>query len=472
MGKIVKYCAACEESFAEKFTFCPNCGKQMTAFEMNPVTGETQTTTQAKTDVESENHFEAETTLSEPIETSPKAEPAVVSGVTTRSNINETNETQAFAGDLDDDVELELFDDSETENFDEADSENEAGKTETFVPLAAAATANGNGNGKSYQTANYDFQSVNDDQADEGYHITVMEEKNVKQRNLLLLGALVIMMVMSVGGVVYSIFNHPLLVGAIDSDSNLFAFVVVDDAPMDVEEPPKKDNDKPGGGGGGGGRDEQTPTSKGRLATQMPDPPLITPTKTIPQKDFDLKMLATTQGKTRIQPTSEQYGDPNSKYNLSSDGMGTGGGQGSGRGTGQGSGIGTGQGSGLGSGSGSGRGDGEGDGDGSGRNARNSQPPPPPSQPVGVTEGIKILAKPKANYTDAARTNQIQGTVRLRVTFTASGAIGSIVPVSGLPYGLTEQAIAAARQIRFEPAKRNGQPVASTKIVEYGFTIY
>ena len=37
MGKIVKFCAACEEGFAEKFGFCPNCGAQLTAFELNPV---------------------------------------------------------------------------------------------------------------------------------------------------------------------------------------------------------------------------------------------------------------------------------------------------------------------------------------------------------------------------------------------------------------------------------------------------
>ncbi|MEO6589015.1 MAG: hypothetical protein ABIP06_06780, partial [Pyrinomonadaceae bacterium] len=37
MGKIVKHCAACEESFAQKFGFCPNCGGTLKAFEMNPV---------------------------------------------------------------------------------------------------------------------------------------------------------------------------------------------------------------------------------------------------------------------------------------------------------------------------------------------------------------------------------------------------------------------------------------------------
>jgi TonB family protein len=66
----------------------------------------------------------------------------------------------------------------------------------------------------------------------------------------------------------------------------------------------------------------------------------------------------------------------------------------------------------------------------------------------------------------------VQGTVILRVTFLASGQVGSISPVKGLPNGLTEQAIAAARSIRFEPAKNNGVAQTVTKQVEYTFSIY
>src|SRR5215218_11325911 len=40
MGKIVKYCSSCDEGFAERFGFCPVCGGQLQAFELNPVTGE------------------------------------------------------------------------------------------------------------------------------------------------------------------------------------------------------------------------------------------------------------------------------------------------------------------------------------------------------------------------------------------------------------------------------------------------
>ena len=97
---------------------------------------------------------------------------------------------------------------------------------------------------------------------------------------------------------------------------------------------------------------------------------------------------------------------------------------------------------------------------------------PPPPKAAGVSQGIKILSKPRPGYTDAARQNNIQGTVILRVTFQANGSIGGISPVKGLGNGLTEQAIAAARRISFEPAKVNGVPQSVTKQIEYTFSIY
>jgi protein TonB len=302
-----------------------------------------------------------------------------------------------------------------------------------------------------------------------------MEEKNVRQRNLLLLGSMFFMIALCLGGVVYSLFAKDLFIGAID-DGGMLAFIQVDEPPMEVEEKPKPKDKKDAGGGGGGGRKEETPTSKGRLATQS-EQPLIAPTKTIVQNDrFELKQVASTQGNIKRVATNEAYGDPNSKFGLSSDGTGSGGGQGSGTGTGQGSGRGTGEGSGIGSGSGSGRGTGTGSGTGAGTQGVAAAPPPPPPvkkpEPVGVTEPIKILAKPKALYTDAARQNQVTGTVRVRVTFSANGQIAGVTPVNGLPYGLTEQAIAAARNIKFEPPKRNGVPYPVTKTFEYNFTLY
>ena len=85
---------------------------------------------------------------------------------------------------------------------------------------------------------------------------------------------------------------------------------------------------------------------------------------------------------------------------------------------------------------------------------------------------LRIVDKPRANYTDLARQKNTQGTVSLRVTFLASGGIGNISVITNLQHGLTEQAIIAARKIAFVPTKKNGMPVSVIKTVQYSFVIY
>lgn len=95
---------------------------------------------------------------------------------------------------------------------------------------------------------------------------------------------------------------------------------------------------------------------------------------------------------------------------------------------------------------------------------------------VGVTRpelnNLIIFEKPAANYTSAAREHSIVGTVTLKVTFLPDGKIGEIDIVKGLDYGLTEQAISAARNIKFQPSTLGGTSIPATKIVEYSFMIY
>ncbi len=288
----------------------------------------------------------------------------------------------------------------------------------------------------------------------------------------MLLGATLLVLSVTFGYFIYDLFNSNAYVAALDDRFNDVIFV---EEPMATEpDPPEpKNKDKDDGGGGGGGKEQQVETSKGRLAPQV-EKPMISPSVTMDQVTRpELVLEPATQGNKKVPPSTEKYGNPNStNFNISSDGTGSGGGQGSGQGTGQGSGRGTGQGSGIGSGSGNGNGDGNGDGSGRGSGDRDRDNGDPPAIKVGPTVALNITSKPRANYTDAARTNQVQGTVTLRVTFLPSGQIGGISPVNGLPYGLTEQAIAAARSIRFEPAKKNGVPYAVTKQVQYNFTLY
>jgi TonB family protein len=88
------------------------------------------------------------------------------------------------------------------------------------------------------------------------------------------------------------------------------------------------------------------------------------------------------------------------------------------------------------------------------------------------SEPLMIISKVKAQYTDAARRNKERGNVTLRVTFLANGGIGSIQVIQGLKWGLTEQAIAAARKLVFLPQRLNGAAATTSRPVTFSFNIY
>lgn len=84
----------------------------------------------------------------------------------------------------------------------------------------------------------------------------------------------------------------------------------------------------------------------------------------------------------------------------------------------------------------------------------------------------RILAKPDPSYTEEARRHNTRGTVLLHVMFAETGQITQIRVVRGLPYGLSERAIAAARLIKFEPAELDGKKVAYPLAVVYRFAVF
>lgn len=481
MAKIVKFCNSCEESFAEKFGFCPNCGDHLQAFEMNPLAANNGVSAPVKSETSSANDIlKNETYPAEPIKSAPKVSASSFTVAPVADSIESPLETKKYdAAEIGD---VLYSADADAEKVEEKvlviEPEKPAEKletplaeTKTYTAGAGAAATGYNGYQETANRNDFNYSGAPTKFADDGFHITVIEEKNSKQRNVLLLGALVLMTTMAVSGTVYSLFNKDLFVGSIGDEGNLSALVAEVEPPViETEPPPKPEKDK-GGGGGGGGKENPEPVNKGRLPNQVEKP--IMPPQPLPQvTNASLPNPNETQGKIKREKTSEPVGLPSGLSDKLSSGLGSGGGIGSGRGTGVGGGIGTGEGNGIGSGSGNGRGNGTGDGTGDGGNRPNGVPPPPPAAKPKVTQAMRIVSKPRANYTDAARTNQVQGTVTLRVTFLPSGQIGSISPVNGLPYGLTEQAIAAARSIKFEPQMVNGSPVAVTKQVQYSFTIY
>src|SRR5262245_47743944 len=97
-----------------------------------------------------------------------------------------------------------------------------------------------------------------------------------------------------------------------------------------------------------------------------------------------------------------------------------------------------------------------------------------PSAVEGATSSLrpKIIYREKAKYTKEGRDNLTHGTVELSVVFRADGSISDFKVVNGLADGLTENAIEAAKKIRFEPAIKNGQPVNVRATLEFAFHLY
>jgi TonB family protein len=92
--------------------------------------------------------------------------------------------------------------------------------------------------------------------------------------------------------------------------------------------------------------------------------------------------------------------------------------------------------------------------------------------PKDVTTKARVLSKPEPTYTEEARRHRTRGSVVLKAIFAANGRVIGIHPVNYLPHGLTERAIAAAQQIKFIPATKDGHPVSMYMQLEYNFNIY
>jgi len=81
----------------------------------------------------------------------------------------------------------------------------------------------------------------------------------------------------------------------------------------------------------------------------------------------------------------------------------------------------------------------------------------------------RLLTMPPPTYTADARKNAVSGVVVLKAIFASNGQVQNIRVITGLPFGLTEQAVNAARQIKFTPAMKGGRPVSMWMQLEYNF---
>jgi TonB family protein len=130
-------------------------------------------------------------------------------------------------------------------------------------------------------------------------------------------------------------------------------------------------------------------------------------------------------------------------------------------GTGSGGGIGSGSGGGVGSGRGPGVGPGWGGGIGGGA-----------YRVGGGVSAPRPLFSPDPEYSEEARKAKFQGVVVLWVVVGPDGRVHDMRVSRSLGLGLDEKAMEAVKQWKFDPARKDGQPVAVQINVEVNFRLY
>jgi protein TonB len=221
-------------------------------------------------------------------------------------------------------------------------------------------------------------------------------------------------------------------------------------APDDI--PPLPPSKTQAGGGGGGGDRDILQASKGRLpklSMQQITPPMVVvrnehpklavePTVVIPPEVH----LASNNLPNLGDPMSHIPGPPSN-------------------GTGSGSGIGSGNGGGVGSGEGPGVGPGHGGGIGGGA-----------FKVGGGVSAPKPIYAPDPEYSEEARKAKYQGTCVLWLVVGPDGKARDIRVARTLGLGLDEKAMEAVKTWKFEPAMKDGKPVAVQINVEVTFRLY
>jgi protein TonB len=206
------------------------------------------------------------------------------------------------------------------------------------------------------------------------------------------------------------------------------------------------------GGGGGGGDRDKLQASPGRLPKQSMQP-LAPPAAVVrnlnPKLEVDPAILVPPEVKLQ-NPNLPDLGDPMSRIpSIASNG------------TGSGSGIGSGNGGGVGSGDGAGFGPGHGGGTGGGA-----------FRVGGGVSAPKAIYSPDPEYSEEARKVKHMGTVVLWLVVGPDGKPRDIRVLRTLGLGLDEKAIEAVKNWRFEPAMKDGKPVAVQINVEVNFHLY
>jgi TonB family protein len=201
-------------------------------------------------------------------------------------------------------------------------------------------------------------------------------------------------------------------------------------------------------GGGGGGAADRIHASQGpapRFAREQLAPPVV-----LPEVRPILQVESTIVGPPDLNlPQISQAGDPLSRLLVPSAGTGVHGG------------IGDNEGGGDGIGHGSGRGPGSRGGCCNGIYT--------------VGDGVsspRVIFKPEPDYSDEARKIRLQGVVVVSAVVAPDGRPTRLRIARSLGMGLDEKALEAVNRWRFEPARKDGQPVAVQISIEVDFHIF
>jgi TonB family protein len=93
-----------------------------------------------------------------------------------------------------------------------------------------------------------------------------------------------------------------------------------------------------------------------------------------------------------------------------------------------------------------------------------------PGNGVSVPSVVKQV---KADYTQEAKDQRIEGTVLLESVVKSDGSVGAVAVVQSLDsvFGLDREAVKAMRQWEFKPGTKEGKAVAVKVVVEMTFSL-
>lgn len=110
--------------------------------------------------------------------------------------------------------------------------------------------------------------------------------------------------------------------------------------------------------------------------------------------------------------------------------------------------------------------------------AQNQSAQPQDTPPAGVEKvggkvsAPRVIYDPNPEFSEQARRAGYQGTCTVGLIVERDGTVSHVHMIHSLGMGLDEQALAAVKTWRFEPARKDGEPVPVQILVEVDFSLY